>query len=200
MCKQNASCLVKQSGLRGKQLKQNLPKNCSKSTKMATTACKFSKIYWGSMSPDSIEPFLFSICFKNRKNSAEKTTLKDRLNLVPPPWNSKYAADMKTFFKELFTSFLGLTSLHLVNIQPNSKFHPPPKIFWIHPQVRDRGFFRTPFEKYRVRPYVGLNLWTVLLLVRILSFQSSSDKKLLTVWQAVMHRPDEMARLFWDKI
>ena len=38
---------------------------------------------------------------------------------------SEYATDMKTFFKGSFTSFLGLTSLYLVNIQPNSKFHPP---------------------------------------------------------------------------
>ena len=27
--------------------------------------------------------------------------------------------------------FLGLTSLHLVNIQPDSKFHPPYQIFWV---------------------------------------------------------------------
>ena len=39
--------------------------------------------------------------------------------------NSKYLADMKTFFKRPFTFFGGLTSLYLVNIQPNSKFHPP---------------------------------------------------------------------------
>ena len=37
---------------------------------------------------------------------------------------SEYAADVKTFFKRLFTSFLGLTSLYLANIQLNSKFHP----------------------------------------------------------------------------
>ena len=32
--------------------------------------------------------------------------------------------------------FLDLTFLYLVNIQPNSKFHPPPtKIFWIRPCI-----------------------------------------------------------------
>ena len=36
---------------------------------------------------------------------------------------------MKTFFKGLFTPFLGLTSLYLVNIQRNSKFHPPHQNF-----------------------------------------------------------------------
>ena len=41
----------------------------------------------------------------------------------------EYTADMKTFFNGVFTPFLGLTSLYLVNIQPNSKFHPPTKIF-----------------------------------------------------------------------
>ena len=50
--------------IRGKKFKQNLPKICSKSTKMVTTVCKFSKIIRGSMSPDRLEPFLFSICFK----------------------------------------------------------------------------------------------------------------------------------------
>ena len=48
----------------------------------------------------------------------------------------KYAADMKTFFEGLFTPFLGLTFLYFVNIQPNSKFHPPTKIFWIFLSAR----------------------------------------------------------------
>ena len=49
---------------RGKKCKQNSHKNCSKSTKMATTVYKFSKIFRGSMPPDSLESFSFSICFK----------------------------------------------------------------------------------------------------------------------------------------
>ena len=51
---------------------------------------------------------------------------------------------IKTFFKGPFTSFLGLTSLHLVNIQPNSKLHSPTKIFRICSRVRDQGFFLEP--------------------------------------------------------
>ena len=39
--------------IRGKKYKQNLPENCSKSTLMAITVCKFSKIFRGSMPPDS---------------------------------------------------------------------------------------------------------------------------------------------------
>ena len=34
---------------RSKKFKQSLPRNCSKSTKMATTVCKNSKNFWGSM-------------------------------------------------------------------------------------------------------------------------------------------------------
>ena len=56
---------------------------------------------------------------------------------------------MKTFFKGFFTSFLGLTSLYLVNIQPNSKFHhPPPEVSGSVPEWEIEFFFRTPpFEK-----------------------------------------------------
>ena len=36
---------------------------------------------------------------------------------------------MKTFFKGIFTYFMGLTSSYLANIQPNSKFHLPPTKF-----------------------------------------------------------------------
>ena len=38
--------------IRGKKYKQNLSENCSKSTLMAITVCKFSKIFRGSMPPD----------------------------------------------------------------------------------------------------------------------------------------------------
>ena len=51
-----------------------------------------------------------------------------------PEKHSENATDMKTFFKGLFTPFLGLTFLCLVNIQPNNliqNFTSPTKIFWI---------------------------------------------------------------------
>ena len=64
--------------IRGKKFKQNLPKICSNHSKMATTVCTFSKIFPGSMPPDPLEPFSFSICF------AERVRLKICQNWVPP--------------------------------------------------------------------------------------------------------------------
>ena len=61
---------------------------------------------------------------------------------------SEYAADMKTFFKGLFTPFLGLLSLYLVNIQPNSKFQPPPPKFSGSAPECGIEFFLNPPMKY----------------------------------------------------
>ena len=46
--------------IRVKILKQTLPENHSKSTKIAIIACKFSKILRGSMPPDPLRAFLVS--------------------------------------------------------------------------------------------------------------------------------------------
>ena len=43
-----------------KKFKHNLPENYLKSTKKAITACKFSKIFRGSMPPDPLELLLVS--------------------------------------------------------------------------------------------------------------------------------------------
>ena len=60
--------------IRSQKYKQTLCENCSKSTKMAITACKFSKIVRGIMPPDPLESFLL---FKLLKiNSVGKTTLE----------------------------------------------------------------------------------------------------------------------------
>ena len=48
-CEQNASFLVKHIRTSGKNFKQNLSKNCSKSTKMTIKICKYSKFSRGSM-------------------------------------------------------------------------------------------------------------------------------------------------------
>ena len=111
---------------RGKNIQQNLPKNCAKSTKMTITVCKFSKIFFrGSLTPDPQEPFSFSICFKiilPGKITHEKYVK----NWCPLPKKIyEYTSDMQTFFKGW------VQRLCVVNIQPNSKFHPPTKIFWI---------------------------------------------------------------------
>ena len=55
---------------RGKIFKQNLPKNCSKSTKMATTVRKFSKTFRESMPLDP--PTAFFILIMLQKISAGK--------------------------------------------------------------------------------------------------------------------------------
>ena len=78
MNEQNASYLMKHSDLGAKSLK-----NCSKGTKIASTACKFSKIFWGSMLPNPQEPFSFLICFKI--TLSEKLHLEICQNLVPLP-------------------------------------------------------------------------------------------------------------------
>ena len=60
--------------IRVKKFKQNLSENHLKSTKITITACKFSKIFRGSMSPNPLEPFL---CLNELQiSSAEKNTLE----------------------------------------------------------------------------------------------------------------------------
>ena len=102
------------------------------------------------MPPDPLEPLLFSICFK--MILPEHIRLKIQyVKIWCPPWKiSECAIDMKTLFKELLTPFLGLTSLHLVNIQSKSKFHSPHRNF-LDPLLSagSRLFFRTsPLLKY----------------------------------------------------
>ena len=66
---------------------------------------------------------------------------------------------MKTFFKGFFSSFWGLTSLYLVNIQPNSKFDPPQQTFLDALLSAGSNFFlEPPFEICWVRACVYLNL------------------------------------------
>ena len=45
--------------IRVKKLKQNLPENYTESTKIAITACKFSKFFRRYIPPDPLKPFLF---------------------------------------------------------------------------------------------------------------------------------------------
>ena len=99
------------------------------------------------------EPFSFSIRFKiilPKTNTLENMSkfgvlaLKKFLNM----WQR-----MKTFFKGLFTFFSNLTSLHLVNIRPNSKFQPPQQNF-LNPvrSAISRLFLEPPFEICWVDP------------------------------------------------
>ena len=69
--------------IRVKKFKQNLREDYSKRTKIAITACKFSKVFRGIIPPDPLEPFLplnqLQFC------SAEKNSKKCR-NYAPPPF------------------------------------------------------------------------------------------------------------------
>ena len=61
--------------IRGKNFKQNLAENYSKSTKISISACKFSKFFRGSVPPDPPRAFFVSQSILNlfcRKNALEK--------------------------------------------------------------------------------------------------------------------------------
>ena len=144
MYEQNVSYLVKHSELEAKSsIKMRLKivekwplQNYSRMVqelKWPLQYPDFQKFFGETCLRTPSRAFLFSICFKIIL--PEELRLKYMSNLGTPSLKkfSEYAADMKTFSKGLVTPFLGLTSLHSVNIQPNSKFHPlPTKVFWIH--------------------------------------------------------------------
>ena len=89
---------------KAKQFKQNLPKNYAKSTKIAITACKFSKFFRGSMPPDPPRTFLViqsaSTLFGQGRNTLEKNA---EIMAPPPPFEiSRYATASMTLHIEVF--------------------------------------------------------------------------------------------------
>ena len=73
---------------------------------MATTVCKFSKIFRGRHAPGP--PRAFFILNMLQNNSAEKMRLKIcRIWVYLPEKISEYAPDMKTFFQGLIYAFFG---------------------------------------------------------------------------------------------
>ena len=68
--------------IRVKQFEQNLPENYSKRTKITIRACKFSKIFQGSMLPDPLETFLLlnqlQICFAEKNTVAKSVEIMAR--------------------------------------------------------------------------------------------------------------------------
>ena len=77
----------------------------------------------------------------------EKNTLENVASLG--------ASSLKQYLKcvGLFAPFLGVTSLYLVNTQPNSKFHPPPKFSGSTPECKIEDFFKTsPLKFYKCAP------------------------------------------------
>ena len=76
--------------IRGKNFKQNLVENYSKDTKIAITACKFSKFFRGTMPPDPPRAFFVSQSILNlfcRKNALEKCGKS-----WPPPFENFHYA------------------------------------------------------------------------------------------------------------
>ena len=69
--------------IRVKKFKQNLPKNYSKSTKIANTACKFSNFFRGSMPLDPPRAFFVSQSASNLF-FPKKVRLKFMWKLCPP--------------------------------------------------------------------------------------------------------------------
>ena len=73
---------------------------------MASTVCKFSKIFRGSMPQDA--PRVFFIFYMLQNDSQVKLRLKICRNLVPLSEKvSEYAADIKTILKGLIYAFFG---------------------------------------------------------------------------------------------
>ena len=116
---------------------------------MATAVRNYLKIYRVNMPVDPPRAFLFSMCFKIIRPENIYAWKYVKIWCPLSEKISEYAADMKTFFKGLFTPFLGLTSFYLVNIQPDSKFYPPPHQNFFDPLLsKNWEFFRTPPLKY----------------------------------------------------
>ena len=87
LCEQNAFIFDKTLKIRGHNYKQNLPENCSKSTKRAFTACKLSKIFRGASPRTPKSRFCYSSCLKFHL-CCRKPRLKKWRNLMPPPWKN----------------------------------------------------------------------------------------------------------------
>ena len=116
------------------------------------------------MPPDPPRAFFILELLQNN-SGGKKLRMKKCQKLVHLPKKiSECTADMKTFFKRPFTSFSGLTSLYLVNIQPNSKFHPstPPKFSGSAPDCGIEFFLELPSLKHAGSAPVVV-LWTFFL-------------------------------------
>ena len=101
-----------------------------------------------------------------------------------PEKNLQIRRRHENIFKGLFTLFLGLTSLNLVNAQPNSKLHsPPPKFF--DPLLRAKSSFFlefTPFEICSVRPWCNLIVNVEAFLYTRATMTISISCELLSTW------------------
>ena len=96
MCEQHASHLAKHSELEPNKYTQNLSENYSKITKIAITACKFSKIFRRACLRTPLELFLV---FQSALNlfCRKKNTRKNVEIMPPPPFKiTRYAIALST--------------------------------------------------------------------------------------------------------
>ena len=117
---------------RVKTFRQNLLENYSKTTKLDIIIrfVNFQKLSGRACPRTSLEPFLFLNMLQI--NSTKKIPLIKCRNSVSLPRKKFWIPpDMKHFQRAYLHPILGLTSLHLVNVQPNSKLHSPTKNFWM---------------------------------------------------------------------
>ena len=112
--------------IRGKNFKQNLAENYSKSTKIAITPCKFSEFFRGSMPPDPLRAFCVSQSVLNlfcRKNALEKCGKS-----WPPVFETCYYATGSSRLQQLFidphsTPWLFSTPW-MVQLTPGGRYRP----------------------------------------------------------------------------
>ena len=107
--------------IRAKKFKCNLPENYSKSTKIAITACKFSKKFRGACPPDPPQLFLF--LNQLQISSAEKRKLKKMWKLCPPL--------LKFFATPLPALVVGKKICSLVLGPPTLEMLPPSLVPWV---------------------------------------------------------------------
>ena len=150
MYEQNVLYLVKHLDLGAKNLNKICLKIVQKVLKWPLQYVNFQEFSGRACPRTPLEPFLFSSCFKIIVAEKKLRTKKCQKLVHLPKKISECTADMKTFFKRPFTSFSGLTSLYLVNIQPNSKFHPstPPKFSGSAPDCGIEFFLELPSLKH----------------------------------------------------
>ena len=98
-----------------------------KALKWSLQYVNFEKNFWGSLPPDPLEKFRFFILLQ--LNSAGKIRLKMSKFAASPRKKTQNIQMTCTHFQKKgnLRSFLRLTSLSLVNIEPNPNCMPPPK-------------------------------------------------------------------------
>ena len=117
--------------IRGKNFKQNLAENYSKSTKIAITAGKFSKIFRGSMPPNPPSAFFvsqifwfskFSGFFGSQNLFCRKNALETCGKSWPPPFEISHYATGSSRPQQLFID--PHSTPWMVQLTPGGRYRP----------------------------------------------------------------------------